>query len=456
MAMTASDVRSAEAAPNGVYRAFWRWHFYAGLLVMPVLMLMALTGGLYLFKDEIEQFQHRSLMEVAPAATSMQPQAWSDAALAAAPGRVAQVIPPADASHAAKLVIEQEGGVRTAVFVNPHDARVLGAIPEDGIMLLVKRLHSLDIAGPVFNLLVEVVAGWAIVMVATGIVLWWPRGNSGGVVTVRATPAKRVFWRDLHAVTGLFAGAVIVFLAVTGMPWSAVWGKEVRKFTTEAGWGRPAVPTDAAASGHDPAHAGHGPDASALPWALQETEMHSSHHGHSTVLSLDDAVARFDDAGLKRPYTLAIPADPAKAWTASSMPDQVEQMRAVYLDSADGSVIADIGYGQFGPAAKAIEWGISFHQGKQYGLGNKLLMLAGCVAIWLLGVSALTMWWKRRPKGRLAAPPRPASRGAYIGLAAVIVPIAIIYPLVGASLIAALLIDLVIQQVARVLKPAQA
>jgi len=38
----------------------------------------------------------------------------------------------------------------------------------------------------------------------------------------------------------------------------------------------------------------------------------------------------------------------------------------------------------------------------------------------------------------------------------VIVPIAIIYPLVGASLIAALLIDLVIQQVARVLKPAQA
>ena len=182
--------------------------------------------------------------------------------------------------------------------------------------------------------------------------------------------------------------------------------------------------------------------------------MHSSHHGHGTMLSLDDAVARFDNAELKRPYTLAIPADPGKAWTASSMPDQVEQMRTVYLDSADGSVIADIGYGQFGPAAQAIEWGISVHQGKQYGLGNKLLMLAGCVAIWLLGISALTMWWKRRPKGRLAAPPRPASGGAYIGLAALIVPLAIIYPLVGVSLIAALLIDLVIQRVARVLKPA--
>ena len=92
--MTASDTPSANPPAGAVYRAFWRWHFYAGLLVMPVLMLMALTGGLYLFKDEIEHIQHRSLMEVAPAATSTTPQAWADAALIAAPGRLAQLSPP--------------------------------------------------------------------------------------------------------------------------------------------------------------------------------------------------------------------------------------------------------------------------------------------------------------------------------------------------------------------------
>lgn len=441
----AAAARSADVPTNAVYRAFWRWHFYAGLLVMPVLMLMALTGGLYLFKDEIEQMQHRSLMEVADSATSTPPQTWSDAALAAVPGRLAQITPPADGAHAARVVIEQAGG-RAVVFVNPHDAQVPGTIPEDGLMAFVKRLHSLDIAGPVFNLLVEVIAGWAIVMVATGIVLWWPRGNGGGVVMVRATPSKRVFWRDMHAVTGIFSGLVIVFLAVTGMPWSAVWGKEVRKFTTEAGWGRPSIPTNTAASGHDPSHAGHGPDASALPWALQETVVHNQHLGHGATLSVNAAVEKFDASGLPRPYTIAIPAESGKAWTASSMPEQVEQMRTVYLDGSNGAVIADVGYGQFGPAAKAIEWGISVHQGKQYGLGNKLIMLAGCIAIWLLGISALTMWWKRRPKGRLAAPARPASIGAYAGLLAVVVPLGIIYPLVGASLIVALAIDLAIQR----------
>ena len=45
-----------DTPPNGLsaaYRAVWRWHFYAGLFVLPVLMLMALTGALYLFKAEI-------------------------------------------------------------------------------------------------------------------------------------------------------------------------------------------------------------------------------------------------------------------------------------------------------------------------------------------------------------------------------------------------------------------
>ena len=52
---------------SGAYQAVWRWHFYAGVLVMPFLMLLALTGGLYLFKDEIDQFANRRMIEVAPA-----------------------------------------------------------------------------------------------------------------------------------------------------------------------------------------------------------------------------------------------------------------------------------------------------------------------------------------------------------------------------------------------------
>lgn len=437
-----SSADHAEPTPGQIYRAFWRWHFYAGLIVAPFLMLLALTGGLYLFKDEIDATLYRSLqaVEARPAATT--PQAWVNAAEAALHGKAEQVTPPARPGQAARVVVKTADGEKRAAFIDPHDARLVSSMPAGGIMTTVKRMHSLEIVGTTATYVVEIVAGWAIVMVATGIVLWWPRGQSGGVVSVRGGPRKRLFWRDLHAVTGLFAGGLIVFLAATGMPWSAFWGQQVRKATTEAGWGRPPAPT----AGHGN-HGGHqAPADAALPWALQHAGSPMVHHPGANAL--DTVVAAVDRAGLPRPYVITLPASADKAWTAAHQPDRVEDTRTLYLDG-DGAVIADIGYDQFGPAAKAIEWGISVHQGQQFGRANQLLMLAGCVAIWLLSLSALVMWWKRRPKGRLAAPRPPADRRAYLPLAAVVTPLAIVYPLVGASLIVVLGLDLLVQALRR-------
>jgi outer membrane autotransporter protein len=76
-----------------------------------------------------------------------------------------------------------------------------------------------------------------------------------------------------------------------------------------------------------------------------------------------------------------------------------------------------------------------------YGRINQFVMLGGCIAIWLLSISAIMMWWKRRPKGRLGAPvapPGPRVRAAVLGI---VLPLAVLYPLTGLSLIAALLLD---------------
>lgn len=432
----------SERPAGEIYRAFWRWHFYAGLLVLPVLMLMALTGGLYLFKTEINEVLYRRLLVTPQSAVQAPPSAWIASAERGLGGKVLQLVPSARPDRSAQMLVQRPNGEKRSAYVDPHDARLLGSTPEGGVMGTIKRLHSLDLFGTVANWLVEIVAGWAIVLVATGVFLWWPRGRKGGIVTVRGPPGKRVFWRDLHAVTGLFAGTVIVFLAATGMPWSAFWGQEVRKITTEAGLGRPTPP---AGGGH------HAINAEAVPWALQGrtmdgmADMQDMDHAMAP-LGVDDIVARVDAAGLPKPYTLSLPQAPGKAWSAAYMPDRVEETRTLYLDGLTGRTLADIGYRDFGPAAKAIEWGVAVHQGQQFGLANKLVMLAGCLAVWLLGVSAVVMWWKRRPRGRLAAPPAPADRRAYGGLALVVVPLALFYPLVGASLLAVLTLDIALRR----------
>lgn len=60
-----------------------------------------------------------------------------------------------------------------------------------------------------------------------------------------------------------------------------------------------------------------------------------------------------------------------------------------------------------------------------------------------------------RPTRRLAAPPAPADRRAYVALLAVVVLPALLYPLVGASLNAALLLDILVRSALRVLRPHQ-
>ena len=49
--------------------------------------------------------------------------------------------------------------------------------------------------------------------------------------------------------------------------------------------------------------------------------------------------------------------------------------------------------------------GVVLHEGKLFGLGNQLLMLAVCLAILLSSASGLWIWWKRKPAGRLGVPP---------------------------------------------------
>lgn len=431
---------------SGAYRAVWRWHFYAGLLVLPVLMLMAVTGGLYLFKTEIDSLVYGGMSHVQARPATTSPDLWVASAEAGTGGKVSSLIVPDRPDEAVRLTIDLPAGAKRTAFVDPHGARLIGTTAFGGVMETVKQLHSLSLAGPWANYLVEIVAGWAIILVATGVFMWWPRGRGVGIVSVTSSDARRrPFWRDLHAVTGLYAGAIIAFLVVTGMPWSTFWGGQYMGFVKDQGLGRPKPPAGAFA------HAEHQNAPIGVGWTMEDMLMPGEPVINPPAARLATVVSAADDAGLARPYTVSIPTDPGLSWTAARVIEQVEDTRILYIDGATGAVRADARWGQFGVGAKAFEWGIAVHQGTQYGWINRYLMLAGCVAIWLLSISGIVMWWKRRPpkiakKGRIGAPeapPGPRVRAAVLGI---VLPLAILYPLTGLSLAAALLLDLALRR----------
>lgn len=115
--------------------------------------------------------------------------------------------------------------------------------------------------------------------------------------------------------------------------------------------------------------------------------------------------------------------------------------RVIHLDQYSGKPLIDMSYADYGPLGKALEWGINVHMGQEFGLANQLVLLAACLAIVLLCVSALVMWWKRRPQGSLGVPPLPAEKATLRGVVALLAIGGLAFPLVGLSLIVMVAVD---------------
>lgn len=418
------------------YRAFWRWHFYAGVLVLPFMAWLAITGGLYLFKPEIERAIYGSWVTLDAPATALPVSRLIADTERQAQGEVTQIEVPSSPTESWRMRVESGDAVRTA-FVDPASGALLGTTSEGGIMKTVRDLHSLAITAPIGNALIEIAAGFAIILVVTGIVLWWPR-DGRPVLALRRPVGRRRFWRDFHASTGILAAAIILFLAVTGMPWSVVWGANVQRWVGEQGLGRPKAP------GPQPWERAHKHQAgearaAALPWSLQQAAM--PHALGLSDVGVDRAVAIATQKGLAPPFTIMLPLAPSEPYSISSVARRVQDVRAIYVDPSSGRVLQDAKYAQFGKGAQAIEWGIATHQGQQYGEPNRWLMLAGCLSLLALAISSPVMWWKRRNQGKLQTPPRPTSASVATTATATVIFLGLIYPLTGATALLIWLFD---------------
>ncbi|MGY5804820.1 PepSY-associated TM helix domain-containing protein [Rhizobium sp. LEGMi12c] len=440
-ALTAAEPAVAATHNISLYRAIWRWHFFAGLLVIPFMLNLAITGSLYLFKDQIADtfYSHRYL--VAETGTMLQPQQIADAALSAFPGARATSYHEASAPNRSAWVTLSKDSQSTIVYVNPYDGSILGSVgSKQEFGWVVKRIHSLEYFGKWTNRIIEIVAGFALVLVVTGIYLWWPRQQTGGVLTVRGDPSRRVFWRDLHAVTGALAGILIFFLAFSGMPWSGYWGANVNAWLTANNLGTPAavwddVPRSTKLTQDIVSRAG---------WVVENAPVPLSDVAavqSAKPIGLNKAVHIMHGLGMVAGSDLAIPADETGVYTASHYFGDLGEERTVHIDQYSGKPLVDISYDQYPALGKAIEWSINVHQGQEWGLFNQLLMLAACLAIILCCVTAATMWWKRRPSGRLGVPPMPPQKSVYVGLWLIALVFGVAFPLTGAAIVAMLLLD---------------
>jgi uncharacterized iron-regulated membrane protein len=422
---------------TALYRMLWRWHFYAGLFVMPFIVILSITGAIYLFKPEVERWEERAFQGL-PTANAVSPNAQANAALAAFPGSQLNSYRLAEHTGDAVLIhlsTPTEGMLD--VFVSPQ-GQVVGSLnAETRIMAITSEIHSNLLTGQIGRWLVELAASWAIVMILTGLYLWWPAKEVGGrrglagVVWPRFNAGKRMFWRDVHAVTGFWVSGLALVLLLTGLPWTSVWGEAFKTVRTEMGWEK--GKQDWTIGGKaDSDHAEHDHDA-----------MMRMQASNVPLASLATIVAKAEREKMAFPVLVKPPSSSSDTmvWTVESKAqDRPLRSKRTY-DTATGAEMSREDFADRHPIDRAIGYGVAWHEGQLLGIANQIIGVLTAMTLITMAVSGFVMWQRRRPENRLGAPPMPASSQKRAGVMVIIFALAIFLPLLAISFIALFIFD---------------
>jgi uncharacterized iron-regulated membrane protein len=445
--------RARSTTSGGWFRAVWRWHFFASFLVVPVLLILATTGLIYLFRFQLEPLMHPDLMKVDPPGGAVaQPYVQQLAVVQDAyPGSTAvSMAEPKNAESPTIVSITTATGEGRDVYVSPYGPEVLGSLnPDTTLSGTAIRLHGELMAGQWGDYVIELGACWAVVMAITGYYLfvrgWRARRRS------RAAGKPNAKLRRRHGLVGAFVGVGLLTLLVTGLPWTGFWGAQVQTFATERGsslWSTdPGAASNPASTLDESLPHSHAVD---VPWAMGDSEVPSSTPPapgeERNVANVDTAVQVADGEGLRHPMTVALPPTDDEAGVFSVIGyafDAPSDEKTVHVDRYGGEVVSTYGFGDYPVLARVVSQGIGLHEGRSLGLWSFWGSALMCLSVIFMCVSGPLMWWRRRPKrsGAIGAPRGRMPIRATPVLAVLLVALGVFLPLFGISLLVVLVLD---------------
>ncbi|AOB32213.1 hypothetical protein AKI39_18060 [Bordetella sp. H567] len=481
-AASGQDGTARPAVGAALIALITRLHFYVGLFVGPFILVAAVTGTLFVLTPQIENrlYADQLYTDATGPAHSLTEQIAAARAVAG-PHAALFAVRPAPRPGTTTRVLFKATGLQDSehrgIFVDPvtlaikGDLNVYGTSGTLPLRTTLDTLHRNLLLGDRGRNYSELAASWLWFAALGGIILW-AYGRRRRAQLAATSSSARLRLRRLHSVIGLWIALGLFFLSATGLTWSRWAGGNINVVRQELGWVTPSVstslkPADAArpASGdvHDDgdgdgehaAHSGGGEHMGHMAGAGRMGDAASMVHTAPEMSGANAYAGQFDrvlataraagiDAG---EVEIRPPRKADQAWAVNevdrSWPTQVD---AIAIDGRDLSIVSRADFATFPLVAKLIRWGIDTHMGILFGWPNQLLMAAFGIALSIMVLLGYVMWWRRRPApgspvltvtqawGRLSAIPR--------GIAALVAAaLGWSLPLMGASLLAFMLVD---------------
>lgn len=419
------------AIRDGLYPTIWRWHFYAGILITPIMLVMAITGGIYLFQHEIEDALYGELFyrqDVRQPVSNVDHDAIVNAAKKELPGGILNSYRPAHGiQENARVTLTDTHQQRTTIMVNPDTLTAVGSINDSWrLTAIAKQIHGGLMAGTLGEVLVELVACWTIIMIVTGLYLWWPRikGLRGALIP-RLNQSSRIAWRDFHAIPGFLLSVWMLVIIATGLPWSVVWGNLLDQFAIGI---NQAFPQEV--------------------FSRRPQSQPATIPGQTQV-SVNQLVHTAHQNGFHHGFEIQSPWGPNGSFAI--MPGHhgrdLAGNRYLFVDQYSGSVLLKIEWQDIGAIGQATSIGISLHEGRLFGRSNQIINLIALIVLIWMGISGMILWLKRKPEGSLGAPKARRGIQPSRALGITVLTLAIALPLAGLSMLCVWLLDKTLNRV---------
>lgn len=211
-------------------KAIGKLHLWLGLTSGLVVFIVAVTGCIYAFQEEIQNLTQPYRFVEAQDKPVLPPSQIREIADAQLPGKVIHGVSYDGADHAAKVIYFKADEYYDFVYVNQYTGEVLKVKDEYGsfFRFILDGHFYLWLPHDVGQTVVASSTLIFVVMLISGIFLWWPRNKKGADKSFKIRWNAR--WRrknyDLHNVLGFYASWLSLILALTGLVWGFEWFKD--------------------------------------------------------------------------------------------------------------------------------------------------------------------------------------------------------------------------------------
>ncbi|WP_436307211.1 PepSY domain-containing protein [Variovorax sp. LjRoot290] len=369
--------------PN-LYKCVFQVHRWTGLTIGMVILMMALTGAVNLFRPQLEPTVNRELLTVPTCSERVPLDALGETARAAHMGGRLDYIklsagePGAARMPAARVRFDDP---QVDVYMNPCTGAVVGERPRyGGVLGTIEQTHILRFSEEKWVRSITGVCAiiFGIVLIGGGSYMWWPRRRGyGRALRLDVRLEGRARSMNQHKIAGVYGSLFLIALILTGLPLVFEWYRN--GLYTLTGSPLPQKPPKSAPADRDSPRV----SMEAFWQKVQALEPNPEH-----------ALLKYPGEGPNAPLEAYMVARGAPHENARSL---------LFIDAYSGKVLRYTPYEKASAGFKLYFWMISFHTGSVGGWPMKLILLFGTLMVPVLAYTGIRSYLRRR-KSPAAAP----------------------------------------------------